>query len=406
MAASQVISQAGFSMALPFLPLYVQTLGVHGVQAAALWAGVLATAAGLTMGFMAPIWGNLADRYGRKAMVVRACVGGAFIVGAMGLVQNPQQLLVLRMVQGAVTGTVAAAAALVSGVVPEKRLGSAMGLIQTSVFVGSAVGPLVGGLIADTLGFRWTFACTGVLLFLAGVLVIFLAHENRAALRPRSSTRAPGVKATSNGLLGGYVTFALAALVAVNFLDMFAASVVSPILPLFIADLNGHSGGASGSASVTGLVLGSVAVSASISALVFGRLSDRLGSRRVIIMCAVGAGVFSGLQGLATTVLAVGLLRVCMGAFIGGTIPSANALLGQLTPPDRRGAAFGLSSAATAFGFAFGPLVGALLASRFNLRLPFSVTAGLLLLEALWVWRVVPANVGRHEEALPAASVR
>lgn len=418
MVASQVITQLAFTLALPFLPLYIAGLGVHNAREAALWAGVSSTASGLAMAAFAPLWGRLADRLGRKAMVLRATFSGVFVVGAMGLVGSPMPLLLLRLLQGALTGTVSAANTLVAVTVPPNRLGFSLGLMQTAVLAGAAGGPLIGGLLADQLGYRFAFGVTAALLVVAGALVLFGAHEGqRPAPRPRGERLRPNVKA-------------LAPVIVVSFLDQFAGSVASPVLPLFIVSLAGSGSGAS---TATGFVLGSVALSASLGSLLAGRMVDRpvwvpwlrlrrghtlpggtvrlgrvrlrrprgtllgVSSRDLLTVCAVGACLFTLLQGLAPDVGWLGLNRVLMGLFIGGTIPAANVVLGAVTSPETRGAAFGYTASASSLGFALGPLVGALLLS-FGYRLPFFVTAVLMAVQAVWVFYRVPARLAAQPE--------
>src|ERR1700687_3299130 len=144
-AATQFVTLVGFGMGLPFLPMYVQALGVTERAEVAVWSGVLSGSAALTMAVLAPIWGVLADKYGRKAMLVRAMLGGAIVVAAMGFVADVWQLLAIRMVQGAVTGSQAAAAALVAAATPASSVGFALGLVSTAVQVGNTIGPVIGG---------------------------------------------------------------------------------------------------------------------------------------------------------------------------------------------------------------------------------------------------------------------
>src|SRR6185436_14043490 len=162
---------------MPFIPLYVQALGVTERSEVALWSGILQGSAALSMAFMAPVWGALADRYGRKPMLVRSMLGGAVIIAAMGFVGDVWQLLGLRLIQGAVTGSQAAAAALVAGVVPASSAGFALGLIATATQVGNTVGPAIGGVAVGPLGFRGSFLVAGVLLLIAGLMAVFWIDE-------------------------------------------------------------------------------------------------------------------------------------------------------------------------------------------------------------------------------------
>ncbi len=358
MVVSQLVTQTAFTLGLPFLPLYIQQLGVKNPETAALWAGASATVSGLAMAVMAPVWGRLADRFGAKAMVMRATFAGVIVVGGMGLVGGPVLLLALRFLQGLLTGTVSASNTLVSATIPEKRLGFGMGLMQTAVFAGAAGGPLIGGFIADALGYRVPFAATAALLLVSGLLVLLLAHERRPAAG-QATARARGTRTGTR-----VIWAALAPIIVVNFLDQLANSVVGPVLPLVISELSGP--GATGLATSTGAILGSVAVSASAGALLAGRLSDRWPARTVLAVCAGGAALFATLQGLADSVLLLGTLRVVMGLFIGGTIPAANAILGAVV-------------------------------RHVSIRAPFFLTGILLALECLWVVRALRAPAENTE---------
>ena len=174
---AELLAIAGFSVAFPFLPYYIQELGVTEPGRVELWSGILVAVQGVTMTVFSPIWGSLADRYGRKIMIQRATFGGAAVLTAMAFVQSVEQLALLRAAQGVLTGTVAAAMTLVASGTPRDRTGYALGLLQMAVWLGSSLGPPLGGLIADLWGYRAVFIVTGVLLFVAGVTVWRLVRE-------------------------------------------------------------------------------------------------------------------------------------------------------------------------------------------------------------------------------------
>src|SRR5229473_5178051 len=185
-AATQFVTLVGFGLGLPFLPMYVQSLGVTERAEVAVWSGVISGSAALTMAILAPVWGVLADRYGRKPMLVRSMIGGAIAVAAMGFVGDVWQLLAVRLLQGAVTGSQAAAAALVAAATPTNQVGFALGLVSTAVQVGNTIGPVIGGVTVGSLGFRGSFVLGGVLLLIGGLMAIFWVDEppNRARQRP------------------------------------------------------------------------------------------------------------------------------------------------------------------------------------------------------------------------------
>src|SRR5918998_4605749 len=175
--AGQALALIGFSSRVPFLPFYLGDLGVDDVSGQALWSGTINAAGAAAMALTAPIWGLLADRYGRKPMLLRGLFGGAGVVVMMGFANAPWQLLGLRVLEGILTGTVAAATALIATSAPKQRLGYALGMVQTAVFAGAAAGPLFGGYAYDRIGPRATFVLAGAMLFCGGVTVAVLARE-------------------------------------------------------------------------------------------------------------------------------------------------------------------------------------------------------------------------------------
>ncbi len=366
---SQLLASLGFAFAFPFIPLFVQDLGVKDQHAVELWAGLLGFAGGIAMAVSAPIWGTLADRYGRKPMLLRAMLGGAVFLGAMGLVQNVEQLLVLRFLQGAVTGTMAASTALVASFVPRARLGFALGLIQVSAYAGFALGPLVGGLIADAFGYRYSFFLTSAVLAAGGIVVAFFVREGFA--KPLAAAHS-GAPFADLGSLLRRPSFLL--LIAAVFGIQGSELMVMPIFPLFVQALTPEGRSVP---STVGLILGASATVSAASALAIGRISDRVGHRRMLALCTLGAGLAYLPQSLSQDTAQVLLLQVAVGLFVGGMLPSANALISLAVPRGSQGAAFGLSSTAASLSSAVGPLAGAALATQLGLRSVF-VAAGLL----------------------------
>jgi DHA1 family multidrug resistance protein-like MFS transporter len=379
LCAVQGVAMLAFGMALPFLPLYVQRLGIADERAAVGWAGLMSSGGMIVMAIMAPIWGSLADRYGRKPMVTRALLGGGTVVALMGLVRSPEQLLALRLVQGAFSGTVAATRTLATSVVPAAELGFVLGMMQTASFIGHSAGPLVGGLVADRFGYRVSFAITGTLLLLTFAGVLRFVHEDFQ--RPAPATRAGGGVGVSLRQLGHVP--GLLALVGTLFFVQAGMSAVSPVLPLFVGSLLPADHG--GVATLAGTMLGAGAVTGALAAAVTGKLGDRWGHSRVVAGCALLGGLIYLPQAFVTTPLQLLALRAVQGAFTGGLMPGVMASIALRTPAARRGVVFGLTATATSLGNAAGPLAGAAVAGSFGLRGAFVVTAVVLTLAGLWV---------------------
>ena len=175
---SQLLSIAGFFFALPFGPYYIQELGVHDPVKIKFWVALFGAGPPLSLAIFSPIWGTLADRYGRRLMLLRANFGGMIILCLMGTVQSVEALIALRLVQGVFTGTVIAAQAMVAAYTPERRSGVALGSLSAAVYMGSMTGAFVGGMFAEYFGYRYAFFGSGTLLLVAGLLVLFGAKED------------------------------------------------------------------------------------------------------------------------------------------------------------------------------------------------------------------------------------
>ena len=361
---AQALSELAFSFALPFIPLYIQDLGVADLTEAALWSGAMAGVFALVMAALGPVWGALADRYGRRLMIQRAMFGACLVIGSMGLVSSVEQLFVLRVVQGAVTGVVAAISTVVSLTVPRQHLATALGLIQAAVSVGHAIGPIVGGAFADAYGYRAAFVATGALFLLCGALVtLFVAEPAREA-------------APSGAVVGGgperLLRRELLTVVGLMVVVKLAHTAPMPILPLFVQQL---APGSEGIATTVGVVLAAAGLSSTASALLVGRLSDRYGRRATLLVCLVLATLLSPLHGIVGSVAQLIALRVALGLVLGGMMPAIQALTTDLTPPGRRGAAFGLLATANALGNGGGPVAGSLVAAWLSIPAVFAATA-------------------------------
>jgi len=396
---AQMLAIVGFNTRAPFYVFFLRDdLGVHSTRALTVWSGVLNSAGALTMMIAAPIWGVVADRYGRKPMVVRAMGCGFILATLSSFAQHPWHILVLRMLEGATIGTVSASVAFVASAVPKERLGFSLGLMQMAVFSGASIGPLVGGYLSDALGYRHTLWVSGALLGLGGLVALVFAREEFV---PRAATQAkpPSFLAATRGHLSNKL---LLVLIAVPMLEQTANQSVAPIVPLFVQHL--ISAGQN-PASITGLMLGLGGVAGATSAIVFGRMSDKTNPKSILLACLLIGGISYVPQGLAPTVIVLIGFRLLFGLTTGGVGPTTNALIAEITPPEERGSVFGLLSASTSAGGLIGPLGASTLAAVTSLRVPFFLTGLMLFFAALWVWREVPQSIAaaaRGDAPLPA----
>lgn len=383
---AQLVATMGFTFVMPFMPLYVQELGVENERDATAWAGVLNGAAGLTMALAAPLWGRLADRVGRKAMLLRATLAASVVVGLMGLVSDPWQLLALRLAQGTLTGTVPAATALVATSSPEGRVGRRLGALQMTVFTAGALGPLLGGMFYDFAGVRASFALTSGMLATSGVAVLFGVYEARPAGR-EDAPEAPEKAAIPYRAL-------LPALVAL-LLAHGTITGANVNVPGFLASL----GLEERVASQTGRLVAAATLLAAVGSAIGGRVAGRLGAGRVIYGLLLLAGLTAMPQALAGSLPELWAFRLVSGFFLGALIPVANLYIKDAVPEERQGAAFGVASSAVSAGFALGPLGGGLLAAYLGFWAPFFVPGALLVLAAGGVFALV-GRFGRARRRL------
>jgi len=387
--AAELVAIAGFGVMGSFLPLFVQELGVTDPDAAKWWSGIVFAAHAVAMTVFSPIWGSLADRYGRKIMVERAMFGGAVVLAAMGFVQNVQQLVLLRVLQGALTGTVTAATTLVASSAPRERSGYALGLLQTAVWGGASVGPLLGGLIADTWSYRATFWVTGGLLLVAGLTVWRFVEEDFCPPPQRAGSSDGGFW---HGIRLVVRDRALLSLFSVQFLARTATRLMAPTLPLLIQAL---APAVTRIASLTGLVSATSAATSAAGALTLGRTSDRIGYRRVLVVCTLGAAVIFVPQAFVSNAWQLLALQGLMGFVMSGVLASISALMANLAPKGREGAVYGVDASVASLANVAGPMLGSTIAVWFGLRAPFLLAAGVFFLAAGVAWVLVP----RPEEA-------
>ncbi|HYM50312.1 MAG TPA: MFS transporter [Candidatus Limnocylindrales bacterium] len=373
---AQMTAMLAFGFVLPFLALYLKELGVQSDRAIELWSGALVASTAVSLAIFSPVWGALADRRGRKLMVLRAMIAGGFVLAAMGFVQNVFELLGLRILQGAVTGTVAASTALVSTIVPKDRLAYSMGLLQTSIYLGISGGPVVGGVIAEAVGIRGTFIVAGILLASAGLAIWLFVHEHYL---PLTTQRRPGFL---QSMRAGLQSQTLMPLLVVVMLIQLSSAIVFPILPLFVANISGPQDPVK---LYSGLAFGATAVFSALAAVSYSRVVERSGYRRLLVFAAFAAAAFFLPQAFVRTPGQLLLLRAGLGLFFGVLIPATNAMVGLGTPGNLRGSAYGLTSSATAMGNAIGPLIGSVLAATLGLRAIFIATAGVLALLGVWI---------------------
>ena len=368
--AAQFFSLMGFSFAMPFVPFYLQDLGVRDQHELKLWISLFNFSAPLTLAIFSPIWGALGDRYGRRMMLLRANLGAVVILFLMGVAGSPGMLVALRLLQGIMTGTMTAAATMVSLHAPEKRCGFALGILSATVCSGSTSGAFIGGLFADLFGYRMAFFA-GSGLALIGVLFVLFGTEDYVSKTRIAAENKQSLHFMPGNLgVAGYILLLVSLIGLVMFFD-------APWLPLLVQDIHGSMRGASfltGSLTATGGIAGFLA------GPIIGRLADRVKPPTIGRLSAIGAGTMSMMYGLASNFPFLFCSRFCGAFFAGGLDPVFQIWLSRVTPENNRGFVFGWAASARAVGWMCSSLLSGAVAWMAGLRAIFFTAAALYFL--------------------------
>ena len=390
MVGIQFIMTAAFSVLSPIMPLLLPELGVETASAVDLWAGILNGVTSFVAAFASPVWGRVADRRGRKLMLLRSSIAIGLFTALMGVAVNVWQFFAFRALMGVFAGFSSAAIALVASQAPEGRLGYALGWLSTGQLVGSLVGPLIGGVLADLTGsYRIPSYWTSATILLSTGLVWFAVHE-RFVAPPKS----PGRGSILSSLIAVATAPALLALFFVLLMAQFGVRTVQPVVTLFVQEMVGARPDL---ATLSGIAFSVTGLANVISAPFLGNRSDVIGYRRVLLICLLGATLTTLPQAFTENYWTFTAERFGVGLFIGGILPTANALVGRLVPRAERGTVYGITASAMFLGNSLGPLTGGAVAATFGLRWVFLVTAAVLLANLAWVYYRVPEHVDQKD---------
>ena len=372
---AQFLAGAGLSMVMPFLPFYLKDLGVTDPDSVKIWSGLVFSAPFMVSAFMQPLWGILGDRYGRKPMVVRAMMALGLANIAMGFAQTAPQLLILRFIQGSLSGFVAPSLALLASCTPEDRTGQAIGTIQSSLVTGMIVGPLLGGLLAHFSGYRPLFFGTGICCLAAAAIAVIFVQEKFAGAGGRKKS---GLRENLRFVFAnGELRFLFLLLVVIQ----VSIHIVGPFLSLYVEFLQFP---ADYVAVMSGAVFGITGVTNASTAPIWGRRGDRIGYRRVLRYAIGGAALFYLPQAFVTDAYQLLALRAGIGIFIGGILPTILTIVQKSTPEQSRGGIYGIFQSGLLLGTMGGPLIGGFLSASLGLRVIFLLTTGLILAAAFW----------------------
>lgn len=367
------LTGASISLVVPFMPIFVEQLGIEGDQVA-FYSGLAISVSAISVAFVSPIWGILADKYGRKPMMIRAGLAMTITMGGLAFVPNVFWLLFLRFLNGVFTGFVPNATALIASQVPKDRSGYALGTLSTGVVAGTLTGPFVGGFIAEIFGIRNVFLLVGSFLFLAAILTILFIKEN---FQPVPKEKALPTKELFTSVK---YPFLLINLFLTSFVIQFAAQSIGPILALYVRDL----GQKENLLFVSGLIVSSMGFSSMMSAGIMGKLGDKVGNHRLLVVAQVYSVFIYLLCANATSPFQLGFYRFLFGLGTGALIPGVNALLSKMTPKVGISRVFAFNQVFFYLGGVIGPLAGSAVARQFGYHSVFYATALCVALSCLF----------------------
>jgi MFS family permease len=369
---SQFLGYTGFWFTMPFIPFYIQKLGATEIAVRNTWVSLFSMGGFISLALFAPIWGHLADRRGRRLMLLRANFCVAAIVPLMALAPNPGILVLLRFLMGAFSGTTAAAQTLVSSNTPFEKRGFAIGVVSSGNFSGIMTGCFLGGLVVDSLGFKIAFIICGLLFLLSGLIILLGVKENFVFRREQS---APEKK--KGFFLDMTPVKAAWLILSLIFAMSFARQFDTPFFPLLVQEVHGSMEGA---ASWTGIISALAALAGMLAGPVLGWLADKISAPKTAVISAIFAGIFMLPQGLAGNMGTLLLGRFLMVFFTGGLDPVFQIWLAKSTPDKIRGIIFGWALSANGIGWAFGAACSGVVATCLGIRWIYGVGAFLFLL--------------------------
>ncbi len=371
------LTGAAFSLVMPFLPLYIEQLGVSGHSALNIWSGLVFSITFLFSAIASPLWGGLADRKGRKLMLLRSALGMAIVMMLMGLAQNIWHLLILRACLGLLGGFIPNANALIATQMPRNKSGWALGTLSTGGVSGALLGPLAGGLLADSYGLRPVFFITAAVLFICFLLTLFCIRENFTPVTKKEMLHAREVIGSLKSprlVLSLFIT---------TLIIQVATGSIAPILTLYVRDLAGD---VSNIAFISGMIASVPGVAALLSAPRLGKLGDRIGPEKILIAALMVSVLLLIPMAFVQTPLQLGVLRFLLGAADGALLPAVQTLLVYNSTSQIAGRIFSYNQSFRDIGNVTGPLIGAAVSASYGFRTVFFVTASVVMFNVIYSW--------------------
>ncbi|HEM4557298.1 TPA: multidrug efflux MFS transporter [Streptococcus suis] len=367
------LTGTSFTLVMPFISVFVEELGV-GPGQVEYYAGLAVSANAFAAAVMAPIWGSLADRYGRKPMMVRAAFAMIFTMGGMAFVPNVFWLLALRVLNGVFTGYIPNATALIASQVPKDKTGYALGTLSTGAVAGNLIGPTLGGILAEMFGVHTVFLLVGLLYAIVVLLTVFYIREDFVPIKKGEEMSVKEVFEQVKDrqmLVGLFVT---------SMIIIAAAQAVVPILTLYVR----HLGQTDNLLFVAGFIISLPGMASLVTSGYLGKIGDRIGNHRLLLIALTYSLLINVFCVFAENPFQLGLLRFMYGFGTGALLPSVNSLLTKLTPKEGISRIFSYNQLFNNLGSVVGPMMGSAVAAHMGYDWVFYLSSGLVLFNLIW----------------------
>ncbi|HKV85053.1 MAG TPA: MFS transporter [Ktedonobacterales bacterium] len=367
-----VVESQAFGHLGAFTPLFLQQLRVPKGQIPT-WTGILA-ALQFVIGLpLLPFWGVWADRYSRKLIIVRSAYIEGILFSVAAFSPNVYVLAVARLLGGFVFGNTGVMLAMLADATPRKRLGLAVGIASAGFPLGAAIGPFLGGIVAQGPGIRVLLFGDACLSAAMGVVLTLVIHEERR-LAAATGTVRQLLRAALRDILSSPL---IVRLFLVYFVASWGISLAVPFVPILLQRL--YTGPTAQLAGVIGGTLAGAGIAMAITTPLWGRLGDLIGRWRILPTCLLALALGIAAEGASPTLRSLQIAIVAIGLFQGGIGTTVIALLALLAPVERRASILNFSLMPSQLSWFVGPISGAALA-HITLRLPFFAGAGMLAL--------------------------
>ena len=367
----------GVSQLAPILPLYFHDLGVQTPEAMSLWSGLATGATYLIVCLAAPFWGRVADKKGRKITLIRSSFGMALCNLLLAFQTTPEGVVLIRLIQGLVSGFYTATITLIASETPLERTGWALGLLASANLTGCLIGPLIGGYLADIIGIRNDFILVGILMSIAGVLATVFIHEN---YQPKANVE----KLTLSKLKEKIPEFnSIVALCIASFIYAICIMSLQPVISIYIKGIVPSNTG--NVAFIAGAVFSAMGIAQLISSSPLGKLVDKIGPRKVLMVSLIYVGILNIPQAYVSDVYQLAIIRFLQGFGLGGMLPALNTYLSSKTPREFTGQVFSYNQSSLFLGYFLGSIGGASLMAWLGFTTLFWASGGLFIVSALWI---------------------